>query len=46
MFAALYRVGYDGPISIEHEDRDFDGNDKMVKRALLLARDVVAPYVK
>jgi sugar phosphate isomerase/epimerase len=46
VFSALYRCGYDGPISIEHEDRDFEGSDQLLKRGLLLARDVLAPYVK
>ncbi|HXF56719.1 MAG TPA: sugar phosphate isomerase/epimerase [Actinomycetota bacterium] len=45
-FSALYRVGYDGAISIEHEDRGFEGSDELVKRGFLLARDVLAPYVK
>jgi sugar phosphate isomerase/epimerase len=46
VFSALYRVGYDGPISIEHEDRDFEATDALIKRGFLLARDVLAPYVK
>jgi sugar phosphate isomerase/epimerase len=46
VFSALYRSGYDGPIIIEHEDRDFEGSDELVKRGFLLARDVLAPYVK
>jgi sugar phosphate isomerase/epimerase len=45
-FSALYRVGYDGAISIEHEDRGFEGSDELVKRGFLLARDVLAPFVK
>jgi sugar phosphate isomerase/epimerase len=45
-FAGLYRAGYDGPIIIEHEDRDFEGSDDKVKRGFALARDVLAPYVK
>jgi sugar phosphate isomerase/epimerase len=45
-FSALYRVGYDGPVIIEHEDRRFEGTDDKVKRGFLLARDVLAPYVK
>ena len=44
-FSALHRVGYDGPIIIEHEDRDFEQTDELVKRGFLIARDVLAPYV-
>jgi len=43
--AALYAVGYDGAISIEHEDRVFEGDVDLVKRGFLLARDVLKPYV-
>jgi sugar phosphate isomerase/epimerase len=46
VFSALYRVGYDGPISIEHEDRGFEDTDELIKRGFLLAKDVLAPYVK
>ncbi|MCA0271367.1 MAG: sugar phosphate isomerase/epimerase [Proteobacteria bacterium] len=45
-FANLYRAGYDGPIIIEHEDRDFEGSDEKIKRGFALARDVLRPYVK
>jgi sugar phosphate isomerase/epimerase len=45
-FSGLYRVGYDGPVIIEHEDRRFEGTDDKVKRGFLLARDVLRPYVK
>ncbi len=45
VFSALYRVGYDGAIIIEHEDRDFEATDELVKRGFLLARDVLSPYV-
>lgn len=45
-FSGLYRVGYDGPVIIEHEDRDFEGTDELVKRGFTLARDVLAPYIK
>ncbi len=44
--AALYAVGYDGAISIEHEDRSFEGDEDLVKRGFLLARDVLRPYIK
>ena len=46
LFAALYRVGYNGDIIIEHEDHDFEGTDLLVKRGFLLARDVLRPYIK
>jgi sugar phosphate isomerase/epimerase len=45
LFAALYRAGYDGDVIIEHEDRDFEGDDEKVKRGFILARDVLRPYI-
>lgn len=44
-FSALYRTGYDGVICVEHEDRNFEGTDELVKRGFLLARNMLAPYV-
>ena len=46
VFSALYRAGYDGPVIIEHEDRNFEGSDEKIKRGFLLARDVLRPFVK
>jgi sugar phosphate isomerase/epimerase len=46
LFAALYRAGYDGDVIIEHEDRDFEKTDELIKRGFLLARDVLRPYIK
>lgn len=46
IFAGLYRAGYDGPVIIEHEDRNFEGTEEKVKRGFLLARDVLAPFAK
>jgi sugar phosphate isomerase/epimerase len=43
--AALYAVGYDHVVSIEHEDRRFEGEEDLVKRGFLLARDALRPYV-
>jgi sugar phosphate isomerase/epimerase len=45
-FAGLYRAGYDGPVIIEHEDRNFEGSVDAIKRGFLLARDVLRPFVK
>lgn len=43
-FAGLYRAGYDGPIVIEHEDRNFEATEELVKKGFLLARDILRPY--
>jgi len=44
-FSALYRVGYDGVICVEHEDRRFEGSRELVDRGFLLARDHLAPWI-
>ncbi|HET9660819.1 MAG TPA: sugar phosphate isomerase/epimerase [Thermomicrobiales bacterium] len=44
--AALYAVDYDYVISIEHEDRTFEGTEALVKRGFYLTRDVLSPYIK
>jgi sugar phosphate isomerase/epimerase len=44
-FAALYAVGYDGAVCIEHEDRGFEKTEELVKRGFLIARDVLRPYL-
>jgi len=43
--SALYRAKYDYVISIEHEDRDFEKTEELVKRGFLLARDMLRPYI-
>jgi sugar phosphate isomerase/epimerase len=43
--AALYRSGYDYVVSIEHEDRTFEGTEELVKRGFLIARDVLRPLL-
>ena len=43
--SALYAVGYDYVVSIEHEDRAFEKTEDLVKRGFLLARDVLRPYI-
>jgi sugar phosphate isomerase/epimerase len=43
--SALYAVGYDFVLSIEHEDRRFEGSEELVKRGFLLARNVLQPYL-
>jgi sugar phosphate isomerase/epimerase len=44
--SALYRVGYDYVISIEHEDRAFEKTEDLIKRGFLSSRDVLRPYIK
>jgi sugar phosphate isomerase/epimerase len=43
--AALYAVGYDYVVSVEHEDRAFEKTEELVKRGFLVARDALRPYV-
>ncbi len=41
----LYRFGYDYVLSIEHEDRKFEGTEELVKRGFLISRDILKPYL-
>ena len=43
--AALYRSGYDYVVSIEHEDRSFEGTEELVRRGFLIARDTLRPLL-
>ncbi|HEY0070766.1 MAG TPA: sugar phosphate isomerase/epimerase [Chloroflexia bacterium] len=43
--SALYAVGYDYVVSVEHEDRAFEGTEELVKRGFLIARDALRPYI-
>jgi len=45
IMAALYRVGYDGDVIVEHEDRDFEATDALIKRGFLIARDNLRPFI-
>lgn len=42
---ALYAVGYDEVISVEHEDRRFEGSLELVQRGFLIARNTLAPLI-
>jgi sugar phosphate isomerase/epimerase len=44
-FGALYATGYDNVVSIEHEDRGFEGSVELVQRGFLIARDTLAPFL-
>jgi sugar phosphate isomerase/epimerase len=43
--AALYAIGYDHVVSIEHEDRSFEGDERLVKRGFVIARNVLRPHI-
>ncbi len=43
--AALYAVGYDHVVSVEHEDRRFEGDPELVERGFLIARDTLKPLI-
>ena len=42
---ALYAVGYDYVVSVEHEDRRFEGDEELVKRGFVLARNALRPHL-
>jgi sugar phosphate isomerase/epimerase len=44
--AKLYQIGYDGPVCIEVEDDTFGKTLQGRQAALLVARDVLAPFFK
>lgn len=44
LVAALYDVGYDFVLSIEHEDRNWEGTEELVKRGFLLAKKTLELY--
>jgi sugar phosphate isomerase/epimerase len=44
-FAALIAARYDYVVSIEHEDRVFEGDEELVKRGFYLSRDILKPFI-
>src|SRR5207248_9020316 len=43
--SALYAAGYDWVVSIEHEDRNFEGNVALVQRGFVVARNALRPLL-
>jgi sugar phosphate isomerase/epimerase len=43
--SALYKVGYDFVLCVEHEDRNFEGTDERIKNGFLIARNTLAPLL-
>ena len=44
-FAALTAARYDYVVSIEHEDRVFEGDEALVKRGFYLSREILKPFI-
>ena len=45
LMADLYAVGYDFVLCIEHEDQNWEGTEKLVKRGFIMAKQHLAPFV-
>ena len=43
--SALYGIGYDGAVSVEHEDRRFEGDVDLVKKGFVLAHNTLRPLI-
>jgi sugar phosphate isomerase/epimerase len=43
--SALYAIGYDWVVSVEHEDHDFEGELELVQRGFVLARNALKPLI-
>ena len=43
--SALYGIGYDGAVSVEHEDRKFEGDADLVKKGFVLAHNTLRPLI-
>ena len=43
--SALYAVGYDRVVSVEHEDRRFEATEELVKRGFEIAYRTLRPYL-
>jgi len=43
--STLYAIGYDWVVSIEHEDRKFEGTPELVERGFLIARNALRPLI-
>jgi sugar phosphate isomerase/epimerase len=43
--SALYAAGYDWVVSVEHEDRKFEGSLELVQRGFIVARNTLMPLI-
>ena len=42
---STFAVGYDHVLSVEHEDRKFEGTQELVERGFLVARNTLKPLL-
>lgn len=42
----LYQIGYDGVLSIEHEDPVWEGTEEKVKKGIIITRDHLVSFIK
>jgi sugar phosphate isomerase/epimerase len=42
---ALKSIGYDDAVSIEHEDRNYEGDEELVKKGFYISRDILMPLI-
>lgn len=45
-FSELYRIGYDGPVIVEHEDSAFEGSAEKVERGFRLAHNMLRRFIE
>ncbi|HEY3072780.1 MAG TPA: sugar phosphate isomerase/epimerase [Candidatus Limnocylindrales bacterium] len=43
--SALYAIGYDWVVSVEHEDKSFEGELELVQRGFVVARNTLRPLI-
>tara|TARA_Y100000814_G_scaffold292813_1_gene272329 strand:+ start:1648 stop:2562 length:915 start_codon:yes stop_codon:yes gene_type:complete len=44
-FKELEKANYNGAVIIEHEDKNFEANDRLIKQGLLIAKENLALYI-
>ena len=43
--SALYAIGFNGTVAVEHEDAAFEGTNDLVERGFVIARNVLKPLI-
>ena len=45
MLGELKKIGYSGTVSIEHEDKDYEGTLEAVERGIVASREFLSQYL-